>query len=177
VDSTGLTTTLVAGKARYVRFANGGQQRGPEVFDNGAPTASMTAANLFPFTDGYTVYAGNCDGAKPTTPATILATATGPPSVTVRVPTLLFLVKKSTVNVSSPTVKLTATGTGCSGTTTLANTSSGRAWDALPFGTYSYCASDGSRKVTGTVNSNSVDGKTVTVPDLQSGLGAVNGSC
>jgi type II secretory pathway pseudopilin PulG len=178
VDSSGITSTLVPARARYVRFENGSQQKGPQLFGDGTAAASMTAANLFPFTDGYTAYAGNCDGAKPTAPATILATASGPPSVTVRVPTVLFNnVKKSGTAVVAPVVKLTATGTSCSGTMALQNTSAGRAWDALPYGTYSYCASDGSRKVTGTVNLNNANGVTVTPPDLQTGLGAGNGSC
>jgi Tfp pilus assembly protein PilE len=168
VDGSGnLLTTTKATTGTYVRFGQSGMVSSRS-FGDGTAKSSITADKLFPFTDPYSVWAGNCDAAKPTTPATILATASGPPSVVVREPTLVFAITNNGTKVASPTVKVTATG-GCSGTTTLANTTAGtgRRWDALPFGTYSYCASDGTKYYSGTVTSSNANGTTVTVPDLK----------
>jgi Tfp pilus assembly protein PilE len=172
-----LEAATTAASARRVRFVHGAVAT-PRTFGDGTPATSITADKLFPFpADPYSVYAGDCDGARPASPPSVLATPTGPPGVLVRVPTLVFAVRSGGANVLAPVVKLTATGTGCSGTTQLSKGPvAGRVWDALPFGAYSYCATNGTRKVTGTVTNDDPAGKTVTVPDL-AGAPAVDGTC
>jgi Tfp pilus assembly protein PilV len=172
-----LGTSTTGASAKWARFVNSGMAA-PRKFGGATPSSSISATGLFPFTDSYSVYAGDCDGALPASPATILATASGPPSVVVRVPTLVFGVTKNGATVATPTVKLTATGGGCSGTTTLSAGSSattGRVWDALPFGTYNYCATDGTLKTTGTISNSNASGQTFTV-DVKTGAGSTGTS-
>ncbi|MEA2381875.1 MAG: hypothetical protein QOH72_1846 [Solirubrobacteraceae bacterium] len=169
VNTSGvLQATLQSTTAPYVRFYNSGLTAGTRQFGTAAPASTIPATNLFPFTTPYSVYAGNCDGALPAGPASILATATGPTGVVVRVPTVVFQVQSGGKNVTLPTVKVTATGSGCSGTSTIAGGGpvNGRVWDDLPYGTYSYCATNGTRLQKGTLNNSNAGGQTVTVPDL-----------
>ena len=115
-------------------------------FGDGTAKSRSRRTTLFPFTDPYSVWAGQLRRGQADDAGDDPRHGSGPPSVVVREPTLVFAITNNAVKVASPTVKVTATG-GCSGTTTLANTTAGtgRRWDALPFGTYSYCASDGTK--------------------------------
>ena len=80
VDSSGnLLSTTKATTGGYVRFGQSGMAASRS-FGDGTAKSSITADKLFPFTDPYSVWAGNCDAAKPTTPATILAAPARPAS-------------------------------------------------------------------------------------------------
>jgi type II secretory pathway pseudopilin PulG len=170
---TNTTRTAIASKARFVRVAHS-QMETPGIRDGVAPLgtnpwsdgsdqSAITADNLFPFTSAYGVYAGNCDPADPTkqSPAqamgTVIVTPGGSKPVTVQVPAVNAHVTRGGVNspLANANVKITATGSGCSGTWTYKTNAAGNLdFPGLPYGTYTVCADDGTRKfqLTGVLN-------------------------
>src|SRR5262249_15441806 len=116
------------------------------------------------------VYAGDCTGALPATAAAVAprpavptsANATDTADVVVLMPSVNFTVKNAagTAAGSGATIKLTApNGTGTrtvqeGGTLTTDSTGRlpGDGATAMPFGTYDYCITDGSKKATGSVS-------------------------
>ena len=144
-------------------------------------TEAETAKTVFPFTSGYTVYAGTCSSDLPTTngqasnpEATIGEGETG----TVTVPVVPIK-----INVQSGTAEKTAgeklTGakvkiadTGCTTTREYSTVSGGLGSKGLPFGKYSFCVSASNKKWSGTFEAKSTEGVTwSTVPN-----GGVNAS-
>jgi Tfp pilus assembly protein PilV len=141
-------------KARYLRVANSGlDPPGSRQFGNGSAVTTIAATSLFPFTDPYNVYSGNCDKASPTqwaqplSPApngtTVAAGSTN--NVTIRQPSLNVRVNSP----SSPTrangahVTASATQAGCVGTVLdmgLTNSSGVLIDPGVPYGTYTVCA-------------------------------------
>jgi hypothetical protein len=172
LDTSGniLNTAFVAAKARNVMLDNSSMTSGARMFGDGTLQTSITATNLFPFTGAYAVYAGDCTGALPATAAAIAprpavptsANATDTTDVIVLMPSVNFTVKNAagTAAVSGATIKLTARNGTCTGTVqeggTLTTDSTGRlpgdGATAMPFGTYDYCITDGSKKATGSVS-------------------------
>ena len=164
--------TMVSGvvqteKATDVMVANSGlQSPGTRTFSVGtAATSISTGASLYPFTDGYVAWAGNCSGADPRsfTPAQpaplVTVTPAGTASVVIREPALNIRVKRGTAaspsNYGGATVRITPMTPGCGSTfggSGLLNTSGAATGTlinpGLPYGDYNVCVSDGSRKVT-----------------------------
>ena len=133
LDASGniLNTAFVAAKARNVMLENSSMSPPRRMFGDGTLQTSIQATNLFPFTGAYAVYAGDCSGALPATAA-----------------------------VAGARIMLTARNGTCSGTVqeggTLTTDSTGRlpgdGATAMPFGTYDYCITDGTKKATGLVS-------------------------
>lgn len=145
-----------------------------------SPAASSTSMQLFPFPDGYGLYAGSCPGNDPTQyslAANLLTTAPAATvSKTVRVPSLWIRTQRSTGTAfAAPTVVITpntgdARMNGCTGRWALAANASGDVITALPVGAYAVCAADSNGyRATGTVINDAVTGDatpavTLTVP-------------
>lgn len=115
---------------------------------------------IYPFTVGYSVYAGTCDGAKPptTAPQTALVTPGGTATVALRLPPINFKVVNGTGStppaVNGASVKFTATGAGCSGTVTRTTGSTGVITDtSMLYGTYTFCVASGGKIKTATTTS------------------------
>jgi hypothetical protein len=137
---------------------------------------SITAGPLFPNTDPYNVFAGDCPGNSPATYDNTYFTSnpggvTIPPGaaaapVKVHMPSLSVTVQDtvngSTVGVNGATVWATDRSPGCSGSINLGLTQdvggvggsfSGKlAAPALPFGTYDVCVLSGTRRAIRTGN-------------------------
>jgi Tfp pilus assembly protein PilV len=140
------TSTNSTLRGRQVTFSHSSLTVPAKVFGSSTPVQTLTANGLFPFTTGYGVYAGNCDGAKPTPTQTVLATPTGPPSIVVRMPRIVARVQSSAgASLSGQTVKVTPKGTGCAATQatlgggSATTNSSGRVSEPLPYGPYELC--------------------------------------
>lgn len=171
LDASGniLNTAFVAAKARNVMLGNS-SMTAPRKFGDGTLQTAIQATNLFPFTGAYAAYAGDCTGALPATavasglrPAVpTSANATDTTDVTVLMPSVNFTVKNAagTAAVAGARIMLTARNGDCAGTVqeggTLTTDSTGRlpgdGATAMPFGTYDYCITDGSKKATGLVS-------------------------
>ena len=90
---------------------------------------SITATPLFPFTDGYNVYSGNCTGADPTLYGQTLQPPTGgqivgrggsyllnsSPLPKIREPALNITITKGGVPLAAARVRVTPTTAGCTG--------------------------------------------------------------
>jgi len=173
LDASGniLNTAFVAAKARNVMLENSSMSPPRRMFGDGTLQTSIQATNLFPFTGAYAVYAGDCSGALPATAAVsglrpavpTSANATDTTDVTVLMPSVNFTVRNAagTAAVAGARIMLTARNGTCSGTVqeggTLTTDSTGRlpgdGATAMPFGTYDYCITDGTKKATGLVSS------------------------
>lgn len=167
---TGTVWPVEPAKADRVRVGNGGLAA---PFVKGFGTANtwvsaIPAEPLFPFTDGYKVYAGDCNANDPAvqaptpqTAAVSIAPAGGRDPETVRMPALDLLVQRKTgtasaVAINLARVRITPTTPGCSNTVLTRSTAkitplggtAAQALDglisdyALPYGTYSVCADD-----------------------------------
>src|SRR5207244_2396399 len=59
--------TAQSSKARYLSVANPGlDPPGTRVFGDGSLATTIAATSLYPFTDPYNVYSGNCTNNNPT---------------------------------------------------------------------------------------------------------------
>jgi Tfp pilus assembly protein PilV len=157
------------------------------------PAASSTSMTLFPFKDGYGLYAGDCSGNDPTKYASdhyqrfpdslVAGTPAGALTARVRVPSLWVRSVRSG-NVGFQATRITAVPnltddrmTGCTGKWVLTANASGDAIAALPFGVYTVCAADGNgRRATGNVLNTAATGAsaaqlTLTVPTSGFGSG------
>jgi Tfp pilus assembly protein PilV len=137
-------------------------------FGDGQPHASFTSGTVYPYSDPYSAYAGSCAGADPN--------AYGAPQqfVTVAPGGVAY----NGAPESGATVKLTATGTGCSAVTARTTGSDGYLTDrALPYGPYSVCVQDAAgRKKTGTVSNTAATGVPVGSATFDM-TGAPAGTC
>jgi Tfp pilus assembly protein PilV len=153
-DVNGNSQPVQASPLRWLTLANSGLGgTGTRLFGNGSPVTSITGSPLYPFTDPYAVYAGNCAAMRPdlspNTGTTVMQIA--PPGgsagpVTVRLPAINVDVDNgSTTQLSGATVTATVNSTampGCSGTFTFTTNSGGQITDpGVPYGTYNLCAS------------------------------------
>jgi hypothetical protein len=128
----------------FTSLSHSGLLQGTRSYVVNPPGTEATITNLFPFTDGYSVYAGGCPGANPASytmaptpppfavPNTQTVLPGGAHTVDVRVPALRFRYRAKAsspsseywvgmpgqnLSTSSPTTvaKLTATAPGCGG--------------------------------------------------------------
>jgi hypothetical protein len=141
-------------KARYLRVANSSlDPPGSRQFGNGTPVTTIAATSLFPFTDPYNVYSGNCDKASPTQwgqslsppPSGTTVTAGSNSNVVIRQPSLNVRVNSpaSPTRANGAHVTASATATGCVGTVIdagLTNSSGVLIDPGVPYGTYTVCA-------------------------------------
>jgi Tfp pilus assembly protein PilV len=114
---------------------------GTRTFGSATSSATVTAANLFPFPSSYTFWAGDCAGSDPrtyaATPPSVTVTPGGSFNVTVHEVGLHF--KKGGLDVPSGTVvRATATASGCTGT--VSRTVGAGGWTpGVPYGSYDIC--------------------------------------
>jgi hypothetical protein len=149
--------------------------------------APPTATSLFPFaTSPYTVYAGSCAAANPstspntdTTPSAPILPGQAATGVTVYVPTIKVALQDPTTGTAKQGyVTAKANGTGCSGdnagrTQTL---SDGTLSLDLPFGAYTVCGEVAGKIKTVTVNNTARAGTSVNT--IRPGTGSSsNGTC
>jgi Tfp pilus assembly protein PilV len=158
---------------------------------NASPT--ITATNVYPFTSGYGVYAGSCSAANPAAynpnyytqyPGSYARPGPrGSASVTVREPALNVKVIKGGSAKANAHVVVKATGTGCTDKYTMTTDNAGLLVlgaapyqaPAVPFGTYSVCADDGTRSATAAAvlntdpNGNQMSQTTIVVPNSGGG--------
>jgi Tfp pilus assembly protein PilV len=149
-----LTGTLQAAKAsplRYLSVTHSGMPA-TKVFGNGTPVGTITSSSLFPFTDPYAVYAGNCASQDPrTSPNTGTAILQNAPQggtvgpVTVRQPSINVDVDRADTSAQLSGVPVTATidatlTPGCGGMFTFTTNANGQIDDpGVPYGTYDLC--------------------------------------
>ena len=177
LPTTTNASDFVASNSRYVTFSDGGMTADRE-FGDGTYAASIDGTKLFPFTDKYAIFAGDCPGARPAVAAAVGSRPEVPANqfagtnATVLVPAISMTVQRSTTDttkVSGAKIRLTPTSSGCAGTFTLGGASAttqsnGRIVDpGAPFGTYNYCVEgdrgDGiKRTASGTVTNTSPAG-------------------
>jgi type II secretory pathway pseudopilin PulG len=190
VDGTHAT---VPATARYARVAHN-LLLPPyyRTFGNGSNQTTVTAANLFPFTSAYGIYAGNCDAndpnAQPTaqTVDSVQVNPSAAPGLTVREPAINVHAVSGASPVNKPHVKITAV-TPCTGTwdypaATDTNSDGTLKFPGLPYGTYSVCVDNGSRrfpKVLGTytVANKDRDGTALLDMDVNSATNSTTGTC
>ena len=173
-DRNGSTNPIPAPTTTQLSASNASVPSGPNspfagarTFDPaGGAVPSITMGNVFPFTDGYGLYAGGCPGADPTRYDSDYYTTLGPdafvnvgpagtatgkvriPSINLRIlyngTSLPELTNGGTLYKPYTRVVVTSTGTNCSEIfdyTAPATDDTG--WlvnPALPFGTYTICA-------------------------------------
>jgi Tfp pilus assembly protein PilV len=173
--------------ATSITVANSGvPPSGERRFSSSIRQSTINATGLFPFSSGYAVYAGNCPGANPQAddpayfqshPGFVQTSPGGTYAATVRVPAINLAVTRLGLPVQSAHVVLTAIGAGCS-ERTVGTTAAGGALaePAMPFGTYSVCADDGTRRATApNVDNTSSDGTATIALELLTG--ATSGVC
>ncbi len=187
-----ITASFPSGKAcTGITVANGHMKLTPPTrsFPQSGCTASggaasNTAANLFPFTDAYAVYAGVCPVNDPTNtawrqPATYagILTPGGAQSVTPAEPPVTVTVTRTTGSGRSAQTSpyqgadVKFTETDCSGNTfgTVQTGSNGQASLGVPYGRYSICVDDNqtpassTRMNTQTVTNGAAAGQAVTI--------------
>ncbi len=170
------------------------------------PTTDNTFSftSLYPFTSGYSAWGGNCTKNDPTQWGDTAASATvapggGPYTISARVPAINIQVKRGTTSTnatvySSATVRVTPTDSGCSATyptqtsngTGPTGTSGALPKPGYPYGNYTVCASDGSKKVTtsiangkaaGTDSNTGTNAIDPTVLWINTSSGGTSGSC
>jgi hypothetical protein len=131
--------------ARTVTLANAGLSGGLKLATAAGTSNTVTINNLFPFKDGYTLYAGACVGNNPAPnggpfvgkpapggSATVPVTQ-GSANVQVTMP--------SGFSVSNPTVNFYNNGTGCADFKDIPILANGKITEpSMPSGTYDVCA-------------------------------------
>lgn len=136
-------------------------------FTVGSPANTVSTGNtLYPFTDGYAVWAGSCTGADPRTygdsTPIVNVTPGGTQTVTVREPAIRIQILRGGSAYASARVRITPTTPGCGSVFTAAlNGTANLADPGLPYGDYSICADDGTRKVTQTFQNRTAAGSSV----------------
>jgi Tfp pilus assembly protein PilV len=146
--------TVKASAARTTTFTNAIlPPSGTKQFSASPATSStLTANNLYPFIDGYTVYAGTCAANNPSPGAGPFTATPGPggtASVTVRQSALnLTTVPPNGVTVSNPTANLYGIGSGCPTIKDLPIVNNKLVDSGVPGGTYDVCV-DGTVTIPG----------------------------
>ena len=146
-----------------------------------AANTVSTGNTLYPFTDGYAVWAGSCTGADPRTygdPTPIVSvTPGGTQSITVREPAIRIQILRGGSPYTSARVRITPTTAGCGSVFTAAINASANLTDpGLPYGDYSICADDGTRKVTQTFQNRTAAGSPV-VTTMSIPTSGATGTC
>ena len=182
-SSTATTTT-----GTEVTLSNSHMTLSPptRLFPSGGGTSfvsSITATNLFPFTDAYAAYAGDCkyndpqQWSQPQTFAPILGPGQSK-TVTVREPAINLITQKNGTTTASPHVTIKQTDSGCSSSYTDTSTSSGAlSHPAYPYGTYSICVdySTGASKTVNPVANTNANGTSTTTINVSTFSN--NGNC
>jgi hypothetical protein len=136
----------------------------------GVLQSTITANPIFPFATAYGVYAGACTSDNHVTysstyfntyPGSVTTTPGSSSAVTVHLPALNIAVTRGGSALLNANVSVTPTGAGCNETYPHVKTNAQGALAApgYPFGPYTLCADDGTRRVTVTnVQNTNVNG-------------------
>jgi Tfp pilus assembly protein PilV len=174
--------TSTAPQKAFVESSHAAFANKPFPVSSASGTQLNTGLALYPFTDPYTIYAGECSASKPASPH--FASVMAPPgatssAATLQIPALNILVQNSGANVSGGIVKATSP---CGGTPYLRHTLSNGTIDdpGFPYGSVQgICVSDASggrhRTVPGTVANTTYPGTNVTY-DIGT-AGSATGPC
>jgi Tfp pilus assembly protein PilV len=170
---TRVASTTVNAKARWITVNNVKLAAQRLVFDSGAQNTTVPAAGLFPFLDGYGIYAGQCTPQN--VPGTLPNTAPGPgatvtTSPKIRVPSInLRVVNSTSTSGAGPAGQngvtlVIKTADGCANTfpnqTSASMTYGGTTYagaipePGFPYGNYKICAQ---RTVSGVVRHGHAD--------------------
>ena len=122
----------------------------------GGPTNATALGPIYPFTSGYTAFAGDCPAEEPSEQGTVLAPATpgltSPGPVTVPLGVLPLVVTPGSAALSSDTVHLQSTASAPCSTHTYtlqAPAADGLSRTEVPFGTYSLTITSGASSTSG----------------------------
>ena len=174
IFDTSVNGTVSAAKSASLTVSNAKLTVGAKTFPTtpGSPVTQINATSLFPFTDGYGVFAGACSTNNPAlaptnntsllqvyspTPGQILTMTT---SNDIRVPSInvRIITSGGTLVTASPfaTVIVTTNDSGCTNTfpNQTSNTSGAMPEPGFPYGTYKVCAQ---RTVSGTTTHGHAD--------------------
>jgi Tfp pilus assembly protein PilV len=179
---TGAGGTPIAANGTSFRLVTSHQAVPLGPYGDGQPHATFPSSPVFPYSDPYAAYAGSCAGADPNAygqPQQFVTVAPGgATNVTLREPPVDLRVMLSGAPEQGATVKLTATGSGCSAVTARTTGADGYLTDrALPYGPYSVCVQDAAgRKKTGTVSNTVASGVPVASATFDM-TGAPAGTC
>jgi len=181
---TSVSGVVQADKGTDIMVANSSlQSPGTKTFSVGtAATTVSSGSTLFPFSDGYVVWAGTCGSADPRTysqpVSSVSVTPAATSAVTIREPALNILVKRGTTAAaataySAATVRITPMTAGCGSTfggTGLLNAAGTLINPGMPYGDYQVCVSDGSKKVvSSTIQDRVATGTSVTTLTIVTG--------
>jgi Tfp pilus assembly protein PilV len=153
-------TTVTNQKSQWITLMNGHLTVGKRIFDAGSAQTTVSAGNLFPFTDPYTGYAGQCTVNNPTTPPNTGTlgswTVTPGQNLTlgaandIRLPAINVKVVSATSGtaINAATVKVYTADTGCTNVfpSQTTNTSGLLPLPGYPYGKYTICAQSGTRR-------------------------------
>jgi hypothetical protein len=140
-------------------------------FSDGALVSQLDGTQLFPFTDQYAAYAGDCTANDPSTYSAtqIFAPVLGPgqtKSVTVREPAINIKTQKSGTTTSGAHVTITETDSGCTSSYVDTSNSTGAlSHPGYPYGNYQVCVDYGSsfgHKATQNIANTSASGTSST---------------
>lgn len=183
-DTQPVNLAVRAAKAQWLVAANSGLSApGTRRFGNGTLQSSIAASSLFPFTDPYSIWSGDCQNQDPRTygqPG--VAQIVGPGgslTATVRMPALNLIAKANGGLLAGANVRAYVRTPGCTGTYTTTTDAAGRPIDpGLPYGTYDVCVDKGGRKaqtITG-VDAKTPAGTALLTTDIN-GAGYGLGAC
>jgi Tfp pilus assembly protein PilV len=179
---TGAGGTPIAANGRSFTLVTSHQPVPLGPYGDGQPHSSFPSTPVFPYSDPYAAYAGSCAGADPNAygqPQQFVTVAPGgATNVTLREPPVDLRVMLGATPEGNATVKLTATGAGCSAVTARTTGSDGYLTDrALPYGPYTVCVQDAAgRKKTGSVSNTLATGVPVGSATFDM-TGAPAGTC
>jgi hypothetical protein len=158
IFDTSVNGTVVASqKTQWLTLINSKLTVGQKIVDAGSAQTTISAQSLFPFLDGYKIYAGQCAANNPTTsPNTGTLTTYSPtPGQTltmtsandIRLPSINIRVVSSQTGspptaVASATVNVYSADSGCTNRfpTQLTNSSGAIPLPGYPYGKYTICA-------------------------------------
>lgn len=173
-----------AARAKAIMVANSGLPSPSTRTFSSATLATLISSDftLYPFTDGYAVWAGACAGADPrvygqSAPIVTIGPA-ATQAVTLRVPALNIQVRKAGVPFPTARVRVRPMTAGCGSTFDgPLNSTANLQEPGLPYGDYQVCADDGIRRVTtSTIQNRAPNGTsttTITIPTS----GGTSGIC
>ena len=202
------TNASQPGRNQYVRLGSSGLAAPGYLSANSAsyPTTdnSFTFTSLYPFTSGYSAWGGNCTKNDPTQWGDTAASATvapggGPYTISARLPAINIQVKRGTTSAgatvyNAATVRVTPTDSGCTATyptqtssgTGPSGTSGALPRPGYPYGNYTVCASDGTKKVSTSIANSAAAGTDAntgttaidpTVLWINTSSGGTSGTC
>jgi hypothetical protein len=170
IFDTSVNGTVVTGqKSQWITLMNSKLTVGKKLVDAGSALTTVPATGLFPFLDGYQIYAGQCTANNPATSPNTGTLGTWSPTPgqiltmgaanDIRLPSINVRVVSSQTGspptaINGATVKVYTADSGCANTFTsqLTNSSGAILLPGYPYGKYTVCAQSGGRRGFADVN-------------------------